>query len=39
MFREAGFLNVFEKRWDGGLVPSAAFVALNSYLSSPYARR
>lgn len=39
MFREAGFLNVFEKRWDGGLVPSAAFVALHSYLSNPYARR
>jgi tetratricopeptide (TPR) repeat protein len=39
MFREAGFLNIFEREWDGTLDPSAAFGRLHSYLmAAPHSR-
>ena len=32
MYNESGFLNVFERQWDGTAVPESAFAPLESYL-------
>jgi hypothetical protein len=32
MYSEAGFLNIFEKQWDGSPTPEIAFGQLDSYL-------
>lgn len=32
MYSESGFLNIFERQWDGALDPARAYTALDAYL-------